>query len=182
MILSPIAAVLVSIMLIVPAVRSDLTGLLFLLTIGPLLLLVAGGAWLHLAVMSSGIRRFFHATAFLLLFPLPIATMVAPSTVFILTQDAADLLRWHFGGETFAVTGMTTVGGGLPHVAWREWGLLSVWTEAYLVFDEADALAGSAFRGGKVPGVPCGAWHVLPLWKHWYVVTLYSGQTWDGCG
>ena len=160
----------------------DGLGILYLFTMGPLLFLVAGAAWLILAATTSGTRRLCHAIAFLLLFPVPVAAIAASTTVLIATHDAEDLITWQLKGEKYRVPGRMTAGTGLPHVLWRHWGFLSVWTEAYLVFDEADALASFTSRGGDVPGVPCGVWHVLPLQKQWYVVTLYSGQTWDVCG
>jgi hypothetical protein len=156
-------------------------GIIYLVTVGPLLFLAAGIAWLTLAAKASGLRRLGYVIAFLLLFPIPIAAIAAPTAAFIATHDAEDLITWHFGGKRTRVPEEMTTKPGLPHAVWRQWGFLSVWTVAYLVFDETDALASFAFRGGDVPGVPCGVWHVLPLQKQWYVVTLYSEQTWDVC-
>ena len=181
--MSPLAAVFVSILLTLPYTLSDDgLGVIYLFTIGPVFFLAAVLLCLIAAATASGVQRLHYAIAFLLLFPIPAAAIALPATVFIARRDAEDFITWQFWGEKFRVPGKMTAAPGLPHAVWRQWGFLSVWTEAYLVFDEADALASFAFRGGDVPGVPCGGSHVLPLQKHWYVVTMYSGQTWDYCG
>lgn len=163
---SPLTAALVSILLTLPLMLiDDRLGTLYLFIMGPLLFLVAGAAWLILAATAPGTQRLCHAIASLLLFPVPVAAIAAPTTVLIATHDAEDLITWRFIGEKYHVPGKLTTKTGLPHAFWRHWGFLSVWTEAYLVFDEADALASFTFRGGDVPGVPCGVWHVLPLQK-----------------
>lgn len=157
------------------------SSIIYLFTIEPFLLLAASMAWLVLAARASGVRRICHGIAFLLLFPIPVVAFAMPTAALIARHDAEDFITWQYRAEKYRTISKQPTEASLPHAIWRQWGFLSVWTEAYLVFDKADALASFAFRGGNVPGVPCGAWHVFPLQRQWYVVTLYSGQAWDAC-
>jgi len=181
-ILSPLIAVLASILLTLPLALDGIISVVYLFFFGPLFFLLVGSGWLYLAIQTAGVRRFSHVLALLLLFPLPAAAIAFPKTAMMTMHDAEDHIAWRFAAEKYRVPSKMNTDVGLPHAFWRSWGFLSVWTEAYLVFDEADALGSFAFGGGEIPGVPCGAWHVLPLQKQWYVVTLYSEQTWDVCG
>ena len=183
MMLSPLTAVLVSILVTLPAPLSGdgFFGIIYLFTIGPLLFLVAGVVWLFRAARASGSRRLCHTIGFLLLFPAPVTAILRPSTVLMATHDAKDFISWQFERVSYSQPKNATASACLPHVIWRTWGFLSVWTKAYLVFDQANTLAFFAFRGGDVPGVPSGVWHVLPLQNQWYVVTLSSGETWGNC-
>jgi uncharacterized membrane protein len=73
--------------------------------------------------------------------------------------------------------------GELQHVEWDGWGWAGMDTTAFLVFDPGNSLSPAAQIGkpGKFHGIPCKVASVRRLESAWYVVLLYSDQSWGQC-
>jgi hypothetical protein len=73
--------------------------------------------------------------------------------------------------------------GDLKHIEWDGWGMFSMDTTMFLVFDPADSLAAAASSGqpGKFTGIPRKVSQVRRLESHWYTVIAYTGASWGQC-
>jgi hypothetical protein len=73
--------------------------------------------------------------------------------------------------------------GELRHVDWDGWGMFSLNTSAFVVFDPTNSLSAAAknHERGRFPGIPCEVARVRRLENQWYAVEFYTGGEWGPC-
>ena len=95
-----------------------------------------------------------------------------------------DFMRWivlshHYKAKVLAQRSLPK--GELAHVEWDGWGMFSMDTTVYAVYDPSDTLSADVNHPGRFRGIPCEVYNVRRLEKYWYSVQFYTDQEWDRC-
>ena len=128
------------------------------------------------AILSSRRRLSFFAM---------LATTWIVSAMLLFRYAAhRDALRWlvlshHYKAQVLAQRSLPD--GELAHAEWDGWGMFSMDTTVYAVYDPSDALSADVNRPGKFRGIPCEVYNVRRLEKYWYSVQFYTDQEWGHC-
>jgi hypothetical protein len=181
-----VAIVELAVLIFVALFNTDTQLLLFLLFVGPALLLAS--IILIFLLFRAAIG---HARQFLpLLATLAVLWVIPTSLVFYERSrpyEIRDTARWlvlshHY--KQIVLAQPQSASGGLKHIEWDATGFVGVANNTnYLVFDPADTLstATKRHRPGKFTGIPCEVRYVRRLESHWYAVFFYTDENWNGC-
>ena len=184
--LAYVAIVELAVLVFVALFNTDTQLLLFLLFVGPALLLTSIILIFLLFRAAVGYRRQLLP----LLATLAVLWVMPTSLVFYERSrpyEIRDTARWlvlsHYYKQ-IVLAQPQSASGALKHIEWDATGFAGVANNTnYLVFDPADTLATAAkgHRPGKVTGIPCEVLYVRRLESHWYAVFFYTDQAWDDC-
>ena len=182
-----VAIVDLAVLIFVSLFNTDTQLLLFLLFVGPGLLVISIALIVVLVRAAIGYRRQLLP----LLATLAVLWAIPTSLVFYERsrpyeiRDTARWLVWSHHYKQMVLAEPNSASGGLKHIEWDATGFAGIANNyEYLAFDPADTLstAASGHRPGKFTSIPCDVRYVRRLESHWYAVFFYTDQTWNDCG
>lgn len=118
------------------------------------------------------------------LFAMLAAMWIVSATLLFHYAAHRDFMRWimlshHYKAKVLAQPSLPK--GELAHYEWDGWGMFSMDTTVYAVYDPSDGLSADVNHPGRFRGIPCEVYNVRRLEKYWYSVQFYTDQEWDSC-
>jgi hypothetical protein len=180
--LYPLYAAIAALVIYLPLLLSksfDIDGILYIFVLLPVLTIVTA-----LILLIIAIRR-KRAPGPSILSVILIYWIVS-GLMFLNTARLRPPMRWLLWSKqykTLVLAQPVRVQGELRHTEWDGWGMFSMDTAVYLVFDPNDSLgvAARSHSHGKFQGIPCEVPPIRRLESQWYSVQFYTDSDWEHC-